>query len=300
VSAARVFVGPAGFSYDDWEGIVYPHGLGAGRLDAVARLFDLIEVNTTFYRPLARKTAEEWVGRVRAKAGFRFTAKLVRRFTHDDPQTWTRADRDTFRDGVAPLQEAGLLGPILVQFPFFFAASDANLVRLVRIRKAFPDHALVLEVRHRSWIEAAQLKRVSELGYSFCNVDQPLAPTSIPLGDHVTGPIGYLRLHGRNAEKWFDRKAAVHEKYDWLYSEPEVARLVQTATQIRARTEELYVVANNHFAGKGPANALEIAQALTGVCAEVPESLVRVYPRLARLSRRSDRAAQRAPDAEPS
>lgn len=297
MSAARCFVGPAGFSYTDWEGIVYPAGLGAARLDAVARLFDLIEINTTFYGPLARTTAEDWVARVRAKPGFRFTVKLTRRFTHDDPKSWTLADRDDFADGIAPLAEAGLLGPVLCQFPFYFDASDAGLARLARIRKAFPERTLVLEVRHRSWIEEAELRRVRDLGYSFCNVDQPLAATSIPLGDIVTGPIGYLRLHGRNAPKWFDRKAAVHEKYDWLYSEPEVASIVQTAAHLRERTEELYVVANNHFAGKGPANALEIAQALTGACAEVPESLVAVYPRLARL--RGDAATRAGGKAAP-
>jgi len=138
-------------------------------------------------------------------------------------------------------------------------------------------------VRHRSWIEEASLRRVSDLGFSFCNVDQPLAQSSIALGEWVTGPIGYLRLHGRNAAKWFDRNSAVHEKYDWLYSEPELATIVATADRLRAHTEELYVVANNHFAGKGPANALEIAHALAGACSEVPESLLAAYPRLARL-----------------
>lgn len=294
MSAPRLFVGPAGFSYDDWEGIVYPKSSGPERLAAVARLFDLVEINTTFYGPLQPRTAEEWLERTGANARFRFTAKLVKRFTHDDPATWTLADRDAFRAGLAPLLAAGRLGPLLCQFPFFFDASDANLVRLARIRKAFPEHALVLEVRHRSWIEEANLRRVSELGFSFCNVDQPLAQSSIALGDWVTGPIGYLRIHGRNATKWFDRNAAMHEKYDWLYSEAEVATLVETAGRLRAHTEELYVVANNHFAGKGPANALEIAHALAGACGEVPESLVAVYPRLARLrGAAADRVAKR-------
>ncbi len=283
MSPPRLFVGPAGFSYDDWEGIVYPKGSGLDRLEAVARLFDLVEINTTFYGPLQPRTAEQWLERLRDRPGFRFTAKLTKRFTHDDPKTWTLADRDDFRAGLAPLREAGRLGPLLCQFPFFFDASEENLVRLARIRKAFPEHALVLEVRHRSWIEEASLRRVSDLGFSFCNVDQPLAQSSIALGEWVTGPIGYLRLHGRNAAKWFDRNSAVHEKYDWLYSEPELATIVATADRLRAHTEELYVVANNHFAGKGPANALEIAHALAGACSEVPESLLAAYPRLARL-----------------
>jgi len=297
VTAARTFVGPAGFSYDDWEGIVYAKGPAGARLDAVAALFDVIEINTTFYRPLDARTAVRWAQQVRGRPRFRFTAKLIRRFTHDDPKSWTLADRDTFRAGLAPLDEAGVLGPLLCQFPFFFDASDGNLVRLARIRKAFPDPPLVLEVRHRTWIMEPNLRRVRDLGFSFCNVDQPLAQTSIALGERVTGPIGYLRLHGRNSEKWFDRKAAVHEKYDYLYSEPEIARLVQAATALREKTEELYVVANNHFAGKGPANALEIAHALTGASPEIPATLVAAYPRLARLraaaANRLDGGAQR-------
>jgi hypothetical protein len=101
---AAPFVGPAKCSYDDWEGIVYPKGSGLDRLEAVARLFDLVEINTTFYGPLQPRTAEEWLERIGASARFRFTAKLVKRFTHDDPGTWTLADRDAFRAGLAPLR----------------------------------------------------------------------------------------------------------------------------------------------------------------------------------------------------
>lgn len=283
MSGGRVYVGPAGWSYDDWQGIVYPRCSGLARLDAVARLFNLVEINTTFYGPPAPAAAARWAERVRGIPGFRFTAKLVRRFTHDDPRTWTVADRDSFRDGLQPLREAGLLGPILAQFPASFTATDAGLHRLARIRRAFPDQRLVLEVRHRSWIEPRVLARVRDLDCSLCSVDQPPARDSIPLGAWITGPIGYLRLHGRNAAKWSDPKAAVHERYDWRYSEPETRELVQVATGLRERTEELHVVANNHFAGKGPATALEIAHALTGASVPLPSELVAAFPRLARL-----------------
>ena len=289
MSSARVFVGPAGWSYSDWQGIVYPRGDGLVRLAAIARLFNLVEINTSFYGPPSAAATAQWAETVREHAGFRFTAKLVRRFTHDDPRTWTLADRDTFRDGLQPLREAGRLGPLLCQFPWFFQASDESLHRLARIRKAFPDDRLVLEVRHRSWLEPRNLARVSELGWSSCSIDQPLANDSIPLGARITGPIGYLRLHGRNAAKWFDRKAKVHEKYDWYYSEAETREIVQVAAELRERTEELHVVANNHYVGKGPATALEIAHALGASLPELPETLVAAFPRLARL--RADPAA---------
>lgn len=282
-SVRPLFVGPAGWSYDDWQGIVHPRCTGLERLRAVSRMFDLIEINTTFYGPPSPAAARSWTEAVRDRPRFRFTAKLSRRFTHDDPRTWRLADRDDFRAGLEPLREAGALGPLLCQFPHSFTARDASLRRLERIRRAFPEARLVLEVRHLSWLAEAAMGRVGDLGYSFCCIDQPPARDAIGLEARATGPIGYLRLHGRNAAKWFDRGAAVHEKYDWLYPEEQIAEIVQVARDLRERTEELYVVANNHFAGKGPATALEIAHALAGTCPELPSSLVDAFPRLARL-----------------
>ena len=276
-------VGPAGWSYDDWQGIVYPAGRSVSRLRQVAAMFGTIEINSSFYRPPRAASAEGWVEEVGELEGFRFTAKLVRAFTHEDEKTWTLATRDDFRDGIAPLWEAGLLGAVLVQFPWFFAADDRGLRRLERIRKAFPQHPLVLEVRHRSWLDSDKLEHVSGLGYSFCNMDMPQSSTSIALDHFVTGSLGYLRLHGRNAVKWFDKQSAVHEKYDYYYDEAQILRLLQEAVALRERTEDLYVVANNHFEGQGPANALEIQRALTGRVPTVPETLVSRFPRLKRL-----------------
>ena len=100
----------------------------------------------------------------------------------------------------------------------------------------------------------------------------------------VTGPIGYLRMHGRNSTKWFSKNAAVHEKYDYLYAPEEVDRLVKVAEDIRSRTEKVFVIANNHFEGKGPANAMEIAHGLTGEAPNIPPTMLSTYPQLARLS----------------
>lgn len=277
-------MGPAGWSYDDWEGIVYPRGVGSQRLDHIVRLFDLVEINSTFYGSPAPRTTAGWAERLAERPGFRFTAKLVRAFTHDDPTTWSVKTRDDFRDGMEPLREAGVLACLLVQFPWFYAANEPNLHRMRRIRRAFPEHELVVELRHRSWLESRWLDEISSLGYSFCCVDQPPSKSSLGVTDVVTtGPIGYLRLHGRNAEKWFDRKAKAHEKYDYLYSDDEVRGLVKIAEQIRERSEKLFVVANNHYVGKGPANALQIAHALTGHVAALPESLCAAFPALRKL-----------------
>ena len=42
----RIYVGIAGWSYKDWEGVVYPQTLhGAQRLAYLAEFFDLVEMH---------------------------------------------------------------------------------------------------------------------------------------------------------------------------------------------------------------------------------------------------------------
>ena len=77
-------IGPAGWSYKDWEGVVYPMPKPKGFHEAtyLAQYFDTIEINSTFYRPPEPGVARNWTNRVSANPRFRFTAKLWRGFTH--------------------------------------------------------------------------------------------------------------------------------------------------------------------------------------------------------------------------
>ena len=74
----RIHVGTAGWSYKDWEGLLYPkpHPRGFDPLAYLARYMDVVEINSTFYRPVDAGVAGRWVDRVAASPGFRFTAKL--------------------------------------------------------------------------------------------------------------------------------------------------------------------------------------------------------------------------------
>ena len=78
-------IGPAGWSYKDWEGIVYPPHKPRDFHEAayLANFFDTIEINTSFYQPLRPPVARAWVRRVQCNPKFKFTAKLWQRFTHD-------------------------------------------------------------------------------------------------------------------------------------------------------------------------------------------------------------------------
>src|SRR5262245_32024482 len=113
--------GVAGWSYPDWEGLVYPapHPPGFDPLASLSRSVAAVETNRTFYRPPAAKAAEKWLARVADRPRFTFTAKLWRGFTHVRDERHEGEER-AFREGVRPLVEAGRLSCLLVQFPHSF------------------------------------------------------------------------------------------------------------------------------------------------------------------------------------
>lgn len=272
--------GTAGWSYADWKGVVYPKNATAefDALRYLAAYVDVLEINSSFYRPPDPRHATRWASAVDGLDDFRFTAKLYQGFTHRDE--WSEDDVRAFKDGVRPLVDAGRLSAVLAQFPFFFDAKREHLERLGRIIDTFDDVPLVVELRHRSLLAPRILERLSARGVSFCNVDQPRSSTSIDVGARVTGPIGYLRLHGRNSDAWFSKAAGRDEKYDYLYSPDELDTFVPLIRDLVERTDDTVVIGNNHFLGKAPANALELKAAFEGVAVEVPPALVRTYPRL--------------------
>ena len=275
-------VGPAGWSYEDWHGVVYPARRPRGFHEAgyLAEYFDTIEINTSFYQPLRPEFGAQWVDRVAANPRFLFTAKLWQKFTHELGAT--AEDERAVREGFDPIRRAGKLGALLLQFPYSFHHTEENDARLENLLARFDDFPLVVEVRHASWNRKEFYAMLAERGVGFCNIDQPLIGRSIGPSARMTGHIGYVRLHGRRYDTWFSDDPATppSERYNYLYTREELAPWAKRIEKVAGHSSDTYVITNNHFLGKGVVNALELIHLLSGAKVKVPETLRQHYPEL--------------------
>ncbi len=280
----QFWIGPAGWSYEDWYGTVYPlpKPRGFKPLAYLARYFNAVEVNTSFYRIPSPALTEGWVPQVPAE--FRFTFKLPQSFTHERGAFPSQADVQAFQEALRPIQDADRLGGVLVQFPWSFRFEPASVDRLLRIAEAFPGQRHFVEVRHRSWAEPTALDAIRQLG-ACCNIDQPHLRDCLRPSEHVLDGRAYVRLHGRNARAWFAKDVPRYERYNYLYSREELAQWIERLDRLAAQAHEIYVITNNHYRGQAPANALEIKALLEARPPSAPADLVRTFPRLADATR---------------
>jgi uncharacterized protein YecE (DUF72 family) len=253
-----IYLGTSGYSYEDWKGVYYPADLPAAEwLAFYAAEFKAVELNFTFYRMPTAGHLRDMAART--PPGFQFAVKAHQDITHnrrDDPVPAAQ-----FRAALAPLQQEGRLGAVLLQFPYAFRQTEDNIAYLRRCVEQLPDLPLVVEFRREEWIAQRTLHLLRELQVGFCNVDMPHLPGLLPKTAFVTAPLAYVRLHGRNAEKWWRHEQA-WERYDYLYSEEELREWVPHLRQMDEQAENLFVFANNHWQGKSVRAARQLAMLL--------------------------------------
>jgi uncharacterized protein YecE (DUF72 family) len=320
VHSNNIRVGTAGWSYKDWEGVFYPPGMARRKqhpLEYLARFFDTTEINTSFYGPLKPEWAKLWSRKVAAvNQNFLFTAKLYRAFTHSpiavmEPTSAatirpTDDDEARTREGLDAIAGEGRLGALLIQFPMSFKNTSLNREYLDRLLRQFIEYPRVVEVRHSSWNDTATLAAFTQKNVGFCNIDQPVLGRSLAPTEHVTGAIGYVRLHGRNYEHWFadqgsaDQSSADqgsdsdrrNDRYNYLYNERELAGWKEKIESVAARAQTTYVITNNHFESKAGVNALELKAMLSGKRVLAPPTLIEKYPELRKIADPADESSE--------
>lgn len=269
---ARYFIGTAGWSYKDWEGIVYPQKKGQGfhSLIFLAQYINIVEINSTFYRLPALHLSLSWIKKVENVPDFLFSVKLHQIFTHQR-KGFSQKDVDNFKFGIEPLKARNRLGSILIQFPWSFTNTASHNEYLISLFNYFSDYPLSLEVRHSSWDNMSFYKLLSEYKVCFCNIDQPIFRNSIKPSSKNTNPqLSYVRLHGRNYSNWFKESAGRDERYNYLYTKEELEEWITKIKELGKKSNKVFVITNNHYRGQALANSLQIKNMITGEKLDIP------------------------------
>ncbi len=255
MSASRlqaVHIGCSGWNYRSWRGTFYPAREPARRwLESYASCFDTVEVNTTFYRLIARAAVERWVEHV--PRNFVFAVKASRYLTHVKRLAGIDEGVARFYERITPLRAAGLLGPVLWQLPENFHRDDERLAGALALAPA-GRHAF--EFRHESWFAPEVYALLRAHGAALVIGDHPQRPFQTL---ELTAPFTFVRFHYG------------HRGRRGNYSRSELEEWAGRLHALRRRAE-LFVYFNNDWEAFAPRNA----QALRGMLTPVSNRSQRV------------------------
>ena len=276
----NIKVGVAGWSYPDWKGIVYPKKVlkNFHPIPYLAEVFDIIEIDTTFYRIPDPIKVGEWAKMCEDFKNFKFSVKLFEGFTHTKKASLIE-ERD-FKRAIEPLVKTGKFFALLVQLPWSFRNIPENRKFLDEILKRFIDFPKAVELRHNSWVKVDVLTFLRERNATFCNIDQPLFAHSTPPTAASSEEISYFRFHGRNATNWFKEGVQRDDRYNYLYSKEELSPLIEAIKDASSISNETAVIFNNHFRGQAVVNAIETLYILKEKKIKVFDGLIPIYPQL--------------------
>jgi uncharacterized protein YecE (DUF72 family) len=274
---AEVRIGTCSWADEALSKHWYPKGTPAGeRLAYYAQHFDTVEVDSTYYRLPAEPMVQRWAERtpddfvMHIKAFGLMTRHPVKvdalppdlrdEAPTDDRGRVERPSREfrgevfrRFLDALEPLRSAGKLGGILFQFPSYVVYKDRSLDYLQWAREQLGDDEMLVEFRHISWLDDEHrdetLRFLEDLGATHVIVDAPrieggknLVPTVLAL----TSPTAYVRFHGRNADTWNKRGGSAAERFDYLYSDEELAEWVGPLRELSEQAQQAYAFFNNN------------------------------------------------------
>jgi len=292
-----IYIGIAGWSYPDWQGIVYPDSMKTNEyLSYLSHFFNVVEINSSFYAIPSEKTVLGWIKKIKGRENFLFILKLYQGFTHKR-EKFNLEEVKAFKNVAEIILDEGRLGGILVQFPWSFKPTEKEFEYLKDLFENFIDLKLFLEIRNQLWLKEPFFKFLKDYEITLCNIDQPIFHNSVNLYDYQSDSeegglaerrFAYLRLHGRKKESWFKEDVGRDERYDYLYSEEEISEIVHFLNEIVKKAKETFVITNNHFQGKAVCNALQIASKLFDNKIDVPKNIIEKFPQLKNIAKNQE------------
>jgi len=302
----KILVGTASWSDPGFVERWYPKKMPAGeRLRWYAQHFEMVEVNSTFYSVPEPRMVERWCAVT--PDDFTFDVKLHQLFSFHStpakllpPDLQRRAETDVrgnvkstpdlreamlkiFLRSTSIFRDAGKLGVFLLQLSPAFSPRKHELGELIQLIEMLSDYDLAIEFRNRNWAVGDQLQStidfLQKYHVVFVNVDAPASdhfmvmPSDV---DEVTNSkVAYLRLHGRN-EKGYITGKTVAARFDYDYSEIEIAEVAQRSRELAKEARELHVIFNNNNLDYAPRAALRLRKTL-GQIVKMPAQTAELF-----------------------
>jgi uncharacterized protein YecE (DUF72 family) len=280
----------------------YPKGATSAeaRLRHYASQFPIVEVDATYYYLPREDQAGLWVERTppdfvfNVKAFSLLTGHPTRRKAlpeelleevapeHRDKQrfyashlspdgvaeVWRR-----FRDALLPLDSAGKLGAVLLQFPEWFTPRQSSREELRAVRDRLPGYQVCVEFRNATWMATDRdrertLELLEELRLPLVCVDMPQGfRSSMPAVAEATAPeLAVVRFHGRDPKAW--QQKTVSERFRYHYQEQELQEWVPKVQHLAEGAREVHVLMNNCYSDYAVTNAQQFMDLLNS--ADVP------------------------------
>jgi uncharacterized protein YecE (DUF72 family) len=251
------YIGTSGYSYKDWEGILYPEKTSqTDYLSIYAKEFSVAELNFSYYKMPDARASEKMVEKTGNQ--FLFAVKAHQSLTHEYSLTSLDTNCAIFMDGIRPFLDSHKLGTVLLQFPFSFHYTPDNRRYLDKLSGRLTDVPLSVEFRNASWECDSVLDGLRKRNIGFVNVDEPALKGLLKKSSIVTSEIGYIRFHGRNAQNWWTGDNV--SRYDYNYNDTELTEWLPSIAQIMEQTTIVLIVFNNHSKGQAVQNAKRLRE----------------------------------------
>jgi uncharacterized protein YecE (DUF72 family) len=268
----------------------------AERLKYYASRFSIAEADGTYYYPPSPQLTEGWAERTPATFTMNikayalltghparpnslwpdlreaikpeFAGKRNVYLSHLPPdavdEVWKR-----FRYALRPLEAAGKLGAVLMQYPEWFTAKKDNRLELESLRHRWPDLPLCVEFRSPTWLATADdrqrtLGALRDLRLTLVVVDAPRVSKLPAVVEVTTSTLAVVRFHGRNNDTWKSPSPTAAERFKYLYSKPQLRTWVSKLRTLAEQADRVHALMNNCYQDYGVRNAADLAVLLEG------------------------------------
>lgn len=243
----RIKIGTAGWDYKDWVGPFYPKQLEKTHyLPYFSKIFDIVEINSTFYNLPSESMVINWKNRV--PENFRFVVKVWQKITHNLNEADLDLNINNFFSTLSLLNAK--IKFFLLQFPPWFKYTENHLRKLKALIKEIPsEYKYIIELRDNSWFNSEILSKFIDgkkiiLGTTY-------KPNIIPY--YLENQKNYyIRLIGDREITFFNRIQRDQKK-----SLSDLDKNIEKLMEI-PNIYEIFIIVNNHFAGFAPESVNEL------------------------------------------